>query len=181
MNHCCYYFDDPWKLKALYVIIMSCSHFGGNMHSVVPWILKNGFLETGAISEVNTAQISTHNASESFGQFDKMVIVGLWVWIPLLSHIVLCSNAFAKLQNTRVEFRQPVLMGNSPTCLYVLALSVCWMVCHQSVSGGAWHEILWPQKSSSWEESWYEIYAGRLNRNIASMPKRGDDTNSLDW
>ena len=40
---------------------------------------KNGFLETGAISEVNTAQISTYNASESFGQFDKMVIVGLWV------------------------------------------------------------------------------------------------------
>ena len=22
MNHCYYYFDDPWKVKALYVIIM---------------------------------------------------------------------------------------------------------------------------------------------------------------
>ena len=33
----------------------------------------------------------------------------LWVWILLLSHIVLCLNAFAKLQNTRRESLQPVL------------------------------------------------------------------------
>ena len=58
-------------------------------------------------------KISTHNASQ-FGQFDKMVEVRLrtkwlWVWIPLLPHIVLCLNALAKLQNTRGESRQPVL------------------------------------------------------------------------
>ena len=52
MNHCCYYFDGPWKVKVLHVIIMSCTHFGVNMHSVVPLMSKNGFLETGAISEV---------------------------------------------------------------------------------------------------------------------------------
>ena len=36
---------------------------------------RNAFLETAAISrvEVNTVQISTHNASESLGQFGKMV------------------------------------------------------------------------------------------------------------
>ena len=38
--------------------------------------------------------------------------------------IVLCLNAFAKLQNTRGESRQLVLMGNCSTCLYELALSV---------------------------------------------------------
>ena len=36
MNHCCYYFDGPWKVKALYVIIMSRTHFRVNIHSVVP-------------------------------------------------------------------------------------------------------------------------------------------------
>ena len=61
--------------------------------------------------------------------------------------VVFCLNAFAKLQNMRVESHQPVLMGNCPTCLYVSVISVYWMVCHQSVPGGAWHEILWPRKS----------------------------------
>ena len=70
----------------------------------------------------------------------------LWVWIPLLSHLVLCLNAFAKLQNTRVESRQPVLMVNCPTCLYVLDLLVYWMVCLFQVVQ-AWHEILWLRKS----------------------------------
>ena len=41
----------------------------------------------------------------------------------------ICLNAFAKLQNTRVESRQPVLMGNCPTCLYVLPYqSTEWFV-----------------------------------------------------
>ena len=52
MNHCCYYFDGPWKVKALHVIIMSRTHFRVNMHSVVSLMSKNDFLETGAISEV---------------------------------------------------------------------------------------------------------------------------------
>ena len=52
MNHCCYYFDGPWKLKAQYVIIMSRMYLRVNMHSVVPLMSKNDFLETGAISEV---------------------------------------------------------------------------------------------------------------------------------
>ena len=36
---------------------------------------RNVFLETDVIPEayVNTVQISTHNASQSFGQFGKMV------------------------------------------------------------------------------------------------------------
>ena len=52
MNHCYPYFDGPWKVKALHVTIMSCTHFRVNMHSVVPWMSKNSFLETGAISKV---------------------------------------------------------------------------------------------------------------------------------
>ena len=36
---------------------------------------RNAFLETGAIFEVyvNTVQINTHKASQSFGLFDQMV------------------------------------------------------------------------------------------------------------
>ena len=76
----------------------------------------------------------------------------LWVWILLLPHIVLCLNAFAKLQNARV------LMNNFPTCLYVLALSVYWMVCCQSIPGdmhgmrSCGHEWV-----TSLEENWHEI------------------------
>ena len=44
----------------------------------------------------------------------------LCVWIPLLSYIVLCLNVFAKLQNARGAFRQPVLMGTS------LLVNMCW-------------------------------------------------------
>ena len=95
-----------------------------------------------------------------------------WVFVyelnecRLLSHIVLRLNAFAKLQNARGASCQPVLMGNCPTCLYVLALSVYWMVCYQSVPGvvhgmkSCGHE-----RVASWEGSWHEIYT-----------KRGDDT-----
>ena len=36
MNYCCPHFDGPWKVKAQYVIIMSCTHLRVNMHSVVP-------------------------------------------------------------------------------------------------------------------------------------------------
>ena len=70
----------------------------------------------------------------------------LRVWIPLLSHIVLCLNAFAKLQNLRGASCQPVLMGNCPICLYVLlALSVHWMFLLSVRSKWcARHEILWP-------------------------------------
>ena len=52
MNHFCCYFDDPWKVKALYVIIMSRTDFRMNIHSVVPCMSRDPFLETGAISEV---------------------------------------------------------------------------------------------------------------------------------
>ena len=36
----------------LYVIIMSCTHFRMNPHSMFPWMSRNSLLETGAISEV---------------------------------------------------------------------------------------------------------------------------------
>ena len=53
-----------------------------------------------------------------------------WVFVYELSDCgfeyrcchILCLNAFAKLQNARGASRQPVLMDNFPTCLYVLAL-----------------------------------------------------------
>ena len=80
---------------------------------------------------------------------------------PLLSHIVLCLNAFDKLQNARGESRQPVLMGNYPTCLYKLTLSVYWMVCFRWC---AWHEILWPRKSC--------LLRRKLTRNIWRKTKQ---------
>ena len=72
----------------------------------------------------------------------------LWVWIPLLWRIELCLNAFDKLQKVRGQYGQTVLMGNCLTCLYVLALSVYWMLCCQLVRFRwcTWHENLWPQK-----------------------------------
>ena len=48
---------------------------------------------------------------------------------------ILCLNAFAKFQNARGASCQPVTMGNCPTCLYLLALSVYLMVFYQSVPG----------------------------------------------
>ena len=67
-----------------------------------------------------------------------------WVFVCELSDCgfeyrychILCLNALAKLQNARGTSRQSVLMGNCPTGLYVLALSVYWMVFYQSVPGG---------------------------------------------
>ena len=86
----------------------------------------------------------------------------LWVWIPLLSHIVLSFNTFAKLQNASEESFQPVFMSNCPTCINVLALSVCWMVCYQSVPGVAHGTRSYGhERVASWKESWHEIYAGK--------------------
>ena len=100
----------------------------------------------------------------------------LWFWIPLLLHIVLCLNAFAKLQNARGAPRQPVLMGKCPTCLYVLALSVYWMFYYQSFSGGVQGMRLCGHlRGGSWEESWHEINEVNVLRNIPSMTKKGDD------
>ena len=36
MNHCCYYFDDLWTVKALCLIIMSRTHFRVNIYSAFP-------------------------------------------------------------------------------------------------------------------------------------------------
>ena len=38
------------------------------------------------------------------------------LWKVKAKYIVLCLNAFAKLQNAKREFRHLVLMGNCPTC-----------------------------------------------------------------
>ena len=107
----------------------------------------------------------------------------MWVWIPLLSHIVLCLNAFTKSENARGASRQPVLMGNCPTCLYVSALEAYWMVCYQSVPGvvqgmrSCGHE-----RGASSVESWHEIYAGKLTQKYSKHDKeRCWHTNSLDW
>ena len=135
---------------------------------------RNAFLEKNAISEVlvNTVQINTHNASQS-----------LWVWILLLSRIVLCLNAFAKLQNVRGAPHQPDLMGKYPTCLYVLALSVYWMVYYQSFPGGVQGmRLCGHERGSSWEESWHEIYASKCTQKYSKHDKeKWWHTNSLDW
>ena len=52
MNHCYYYFDGPWKVKVLYVIIMSRAHFTFQNTLYSSLNVKDTFLETGAISEV---------------------------------------------------------------------------------------------------------------------------------
>ena len=107
----------------------------------------------------------------------------LWVWIPLLSHIILCLNTFAKLQNARGAPRQPVLMGKCPTCLYVLALSIYWMVYYQSFPGGVQGMgLCGHERGGSWEESWHEIYAGKCTQKYSKHDKeRWWHTNSLDW
>ena len=38
------------------------------------------------------------------------------LWKVKVKYVVLCSNAFAKLQNARGTSRHPVLKDNSPTC-----------------------------------------------------------------
>ena len=65
MNHCCYYFDGPWKVKAQYVIIMPCTHFRVNMYSSVPRMSKNGFLETGAISTLSEFRTDRYSQRKS--------------------------------------------------------------------------------------------------------------------
>ena len=56
-------------------------------------------------------------------------------------------------------------MGNCPTCLYMLALSVYWVVCYQSVPGGVQGmRFRGHERGASWEESWHEIYAGKCNQ-----------------
>ena len=67
---------------------------------------------------------------------------------------ILCLNAFAKLQNARGASHEPVLMDNCPTCLYVLTLSVYWMVCYQSVPGSVQGmRFRGHERSATWEES----------------------------
>ena len=68
-----------------------------------------------------------------------------WVWIPLLSHIVLCLHVFAKLQNERGASCRPVLIGIS------LLVYICW-----------------PYQST-------ECIQVNVPRNIASMTARGDN------
>ena len=96
---------------------------------------------------------------------------------------ILCLNAFTKLQNVRWASCQPVLMGNCPTCLYVLALSVYWVVCYQSVPGGVQGmRFRGHERGASWEESWHEIYAGKCTQKYSKHDKvRWWHTNSLDW
>ena len=96
---------------------------------------------------------------------------------------ILCLNALATLQNARRASCQPVLMGNCPTCLYVLALSVYWVVCYQSVPGGVQGmRFLGHERGASWEESWHEIYAGKCTQKYSKHDKeRWWHTNSLDW
>ena len=95
----------------------------------------------------------------------------------------LCLNALAKLQNARGASRQSVLMSNCLTCLYVLALSVYWMVCYQSVPGGVeGMRFRGQERDTSWEEWWHEIYAGKRTQKYSKHDKeRWWHTNSLDW
>ena len=106
----------------------------------------------------------------------------LWVWILLLSHIVLCLNAFAKLQNVRGASRQPVLMGNCSLCLYVLALSVYWMACYQSVPGSVQGmRFCGHERGASLEENWQKIYSGKCTQKYSKHDKKKSwCTNSLD-
>ena len=104
-------------------------------------------------------------------------------WILLLSHIVLCLNAFAKLQNVTGASRHPVVMGNCSTCLYVLALSVYWMACYQPVPGSVQGmRLCGHERDASWEENWHEIYAGKCTQKHNKHDKnKWWYTNSLDW
>ena len=96
---------------------------------------------------------------------------------------ILCLHAFAKLQNPRGASPQPVLIGNCPTCLFVLALSVYWMVCYQSVPGGMQGmRFRGHDRGASREESWHEIYAGKCTEKHSKDDKeRWWHTNSSDW
>ena len=141
MNYCCYYFDDPWKVKALYVIIMSRTHLTSEYALCSSLNIKERLprnrRDIWSLSEYCTEKYSQR----------KSIIwpvwqngwVWLWVWIPFLSHVVLCLNAFVKLQNARGPFCQPVLTG------IALLVYKCWP--YQPVRS-RWctgHEILWPQ------------------------------------
>ena len=103
--------------------------------------------------------------------------------ILLLSHIVLCLNAFAKLQNVTGACHQPDLMGNCSTCLYVLVLSVYWMACYQPVPGSVQDmRFCGHERGASWEENWHEIYAGKCTQKYSKHDKKKWwYTNSLDW
>ena len=96
---------------------------------------------------------------------------------------ILCLNGFAKLQNARRASRQPVLKGNCPTCFYVLALSVYWMVCYQSVPGGVQGmRFRGHERGASWEESWHERYAGKCTQKYSKHDnEKWWHTNTLDW
>ena len=101
-----------------------------------------------SLSEYRTDKYSS--ASQPFDNLAKWLSVRLrtkwlWVWIPLLSHIVLRLNAFAKLQNAREcsptsFFRQlPYLfICVSPIGLLNGLLLFLFRCCAE-------HEILWPR------------------------------------
>ena len=74
-------------------------------------------------------------------------------------------------------------MGNCPTCSYVLALSVYWVVCYQSVPGGVQGmRFRGHERGASCEESWHEIDAGKCNQKYSKHYKeRWWHTNTLDW
>ena len=177
MNHFCYYFDDPWKVKVLCYyhvtytfqseyILCSClnvkKHLPRNRRDI--WSLR----------ECHT---------DKYSQRKCLRAKWLWVWIPLMSHIVLCLNAFSKLQNARGVSRQPVLMGNSPTCLYVLALLFYWMFCYQLIPGVVQGmRFCGHETGASWVESWQEIDAGKRTQKYSKHEKeRCWHTKSLDW
>ena len=89
---------------------------------------------------------------------------------------ILCLNALATLQNARRASCQPVLMGNCPTCLYVLALSVYWMVSYQSVQVvfRAWDCVAKREVPLGKKVDMKYMQVNVL-RNKSSMTKRGDD------
>ena len=73
--------------------------------------------------------------------------------------------------------------GNGPSYLYMLALSVYWMVCYQSVPGRV-HGMRFCgyETSASWEENWNRIYAGIRTQKYSKHDKeKSSYTNSLDW
>ena len=137
MNHCCYYFDNPLERECpvcyFHVTYAFQSEYTLFSSLNVKERLPRNRRDIWSLSEYRTDKYSQR----------KSIIWPVWQngWVfvyelnecRLLSHIVLRLNAFAKLQNARGASCQPVLMGNCPTCLYVLALSVYWIVCYQSV------------------------------------------------
>ena len=91
----------------------------------------------------------------------------------LLSHIVLCLNAFAELRNVRGASRQPVLMGNFSTCLYVLAYqSTEWLVISPlQVVCRAWDSVAMRQLPFEKKIDTKYMQVNEL-RNIVSMTKK---------